>query len=150
MPIATMKSTVEGVYDKDPDTEEPDEAKVSPSGSGVAVGQATAPPTITWADTAFQRSHRLRFARAPTHKKIIAHSRLNSHRFSALFGLAFDQLPIQKTPLLFPTRPAPNCRNSRRFRFPNDLSLVFAYDTDWISDLRKLASIENVLDFRQI
>jgi hypothetical protein len=29
MPIATTKSTVEGVYDKDPHTEEPDEAKVS-------------------------------------------------------------------------------------------------------------------------
>jgi uridylate kinase len=29
MLIVTMKSTVEGVYDKDPNTEEPDEAKVS-------------------------------------------------------------------------------------------------------------------------
>jgi len=29
MPIATTKSTAEGVYDKDPHTEEPDEANVS-------------------------------------------------------------------------------------------------------------------------
>jgi hypothetical protein len=49
MLIATMKSTANGIYDKDPDTEEPDECESLKSGSGVAAGWATAPPTITWA-----------------------------------------------------------------------------------------------------
>ena len=46
--IAMMKSTVEGILDKDPDTEEPDECESLKSGSGVAAGWATAPPTITY------------------------------------------------------------------------------------------------------
>jgi hypothetical protein len=47
MLTATMKSTTNGIYCKDPDTEEPDERKSLKSGSGVAAGWVTAPPTIT-------------------------------------------------------------------------------------------------------
>jgi len=48
MLIATMKSTANGIYGKDPGTEEPDECESLKSGSGVAAGWATAPPTITY------------------------------------------------------------------------------------------------------
>jgi len=47
MAPVTTSFTAQGVYDKGPHPEEPREGKGLTRGSGVAVGWATAPPTMT-------------------------------------------------------------------------------------------------------